>query len=45
MKREKNGEFERTEWGVPQSPMQPRYSDDFYRAIVNQRGDELKVKE
>ena len=45
VKREKDGQFERTEWGVPASPMQPRYSDDFYRAIVNQRGDELKVKD
>lgn len=45
VKREKDGRFERTEWGVPASPRQPRYSDDFYRAIVNQRGDALRVKE
>lgn len=44
VKREKDGRFERTQWGVPASPMQPRYSEDFYRAIVNQRGDELRVK-
>lgn len=45
VKREKDGKFERTEWGVPASPRQPRYSEDYYRAIVNQRGDELRVKE
>lgn len=45
IKREKDGRFERTQWGVPASPVQPRYSDDFYRAIVRQRGDELRVKE
>ena len=45
VKLEKDGEFERSEWGVPAYPMQPRYSDDFYRAIVNQRGDAIKVKQ
>lgn len=45
VKREKDGKFERTEWGVPASPRQPRYSEDFYRAIVNQRGDALKLKD
>jgi hypothetical protein len=44
IKKEKDGKFQRTQWGVPVSPMQPRYSDDFYRAIVKQRGDELLVK-
>lgn len=45
VKREKDGKFERTQYGVPASPKQPRYSEDFYRAIVNQRGDALRVKE
>lgn len=44
VKREKDGQFERTEYGCPAFPMQPRYSDDFYRAIVNQRGDAIRVK-
>lgn len=44
VKREKNGQFERTEYGCPAFPMQPRYSDDFYRAIVNQRGEAIRVK-
>lgn len=45
VKREKNGQFERTEYGCPVFPMQPRYSEDFYRAIVNQRGEAIRVKE
>lgn len=44
VKREMDGQFERTEYGCPAFPMQPRYSDDFYRAIVNQRGDAIRVK-
>lgn len=44
IKREKDGQFERTETGLPAPCLHPRYSDDFYRAIVNQRGDEIKVK-
>lgn len=38
------GQFKRTEYGMPVSPKQPRYSDDFYRAIVNQRGNTIKLK-
>ena len=45
VKREQDGHFLRTEYGVPASPRQPRYSEDFYRAIVQQRGDEIRVKE
>ena len=44
VKREKDGKFERTETGLPASPLHPRYSEDFYRAIVNQRGDAIRVK-
>ena len=44
VKREKDGKFERTEYGVANSPMHPKYSEDFYRAIVNQKGDAIKVK-
>jgi len=39
------GKFERTEYGTPVSPAHPRYSDDFYRAIVNQRGESIRLKE
>lgn len=38
------GNFIRTEYGVPASPEHPAYSEDFYRAIVNQRGEEIRAK-
>ena len=38
------GTFLRTRYGVPESPAHPAYSQDFYRAIVNQRGDALRCK-
>lgn len=44
VKVEKDGKFERTQWGVAASPEHPLYREDYYRAIVNQRGDQLKVK-
>lgn len=44
VKQEKDGAFIRTEWGLAKSPQHPKYSEDFYRAIVNQRGDAIKVK-
>lgn len=44
VKQEKDGVFIRTEWGLSKSPQHPKYSEDFYRAIVNQRGDAIKVK-
>jgi dipeptidase len=43
-KRERDGHFERTPEGLAVDPAHPAYSDDFYRAIVRQRGDALKVK-
>jgi dipeptidase len=43
-KRERNGRFERTPEGLAVDPVHPAYSDDFYRAIVRQRGDELRVR-
>lgn len=44
VKVEKDGKFERTEWGLPVSPKHPAYSEDFYRAIANQKGESIKVK-
>ena len=44
IKKEKDGQFSRTEYGVAESPLQPKYSEEFYRAIVNQIGDKIKVK-
>ena len=44
IKQEKDGEFARTPYGMADRPQQPKYSDEFYRAIVNQIGDKIKVK-
>ena len=41
--KEENGEFLRTETGMPASPDQPGYSSAWYRSIVNQTGTHLKV--
>ena len=41
---EKDGEFARTPYGMADRPQQPKYSEEFYRAIVNQIGDKIKVK-
>ena len=38
------GVFERTPYGVAASPAHPAYSEDFYRAIVRQRGDAIRMK-
>lgn len=45
VKREKDGEFERTPEGMCPSPMFPGYDERHYRAIVNDTGEHLKVKE
>ena len=44
IKQEKDGEFTRTPYGMADRPQQPKYSEEFYRAIVNQIGDKIKVK-
>ena len=44
IKQEKDGEFARTPYGIADHPQQPKYSEEFYRAIVNQIGDKIKVK-
>ncbi len=44
IKQETDGEFARTPYGMADHPQQPKYSEEFYRAIVNQIGDKIKVK-
>ena len=44
IKQEKDGEFARTPYGMADRPQQPKYSEEFYRAIINQIGDKIKVK-
>ncbi|MDE6370099.1 MAG: C69 family dipeptidase [Duncaniella sp.] len=45
VKREKDGKFERTPEGMCVSPMFPGYDEKYYRSIVNETGDHLKVKQ
>lgn len=44
IKREINGEFARTETGMPASPIFAGYPDWWYKAIINATGDHFKVK-
>ncbi len=44
IKKVKNGSFERNEYGLPASPDQPGYSNDYYKTVVKQTGDKLKMK-
>ena len=44
IKQETDGEFARTPYGMADHPQQPKYSEEFYRAIVNQIGNKIKVK-
>ena len=45
VKKEKNGKFERTPYGMPASPKFPGYDERYHRSIVNETGDRLQVKE
>ena len=42
VKKEKNGKFERNEYGYPVGPEQPGYSKDYYDRIVKARGDHFR---
>ncbi|WP_319266432.1 C69 family dipeptidase [uncultured Draconibacterium sp.] len=44
IKRESNGEFARTETGMPASPIFAGYPEWWYKAIINATGDHFKVK-
>lgn len=44
IKREKDGEFERTPEGMPVSPIYGGYNDKYYRSVVRDAGPRLKVK-
>ena len=45
IKREKDGQFERTETGMPPYPHFPEYPDWWYKEIVKRTGDHFKVVE
>lgn len=42
-KREKDGQFMYNAYGIPEYPEFPGYSEEFYRTIVEDAGDRLKV--
>ncbi|RIH67036.1 dipeptidase [Mariniphaga sediminis] len=45
VKREKDGKFERTETGMPASPLFPGYPEWWYKMIVKQTGKHFEVAE
>jgi dipeptidase len=45
IKREKDGQFERTETGMPPYPIFPEYPEWWYRVIIENTGDHFKVVE
>jgi dipeptidase len=45
VKKEENGQFKRNPYGLPVSPDFPGYNDAYYRSIVVDAGERLKVKE
>jgi dipeptidase len=44
IKKEKNGQFERTETGNAVFPAQPKYREEWYRMIVRDHGDVIREK-
>ena len=44
MKKEENGQFMRNEYGMPAYPSFPGYDERYYRSIVNDAGERLKVR-
>lgn len=42
---EKDGEFLKNEYGNPHSPEYPGYDENFYRNVVKDAGEKLKMKE
>ena len=43
MKKEKDGKFLRTPDGMPVSPNFPGYNEEYYRSIVRDAGERLRV--
>ena len=44
VKKEENGQFKRSPYGMPVSPDFPGYDEDYYRSIVNSAGERLRRK-
>ena len=45
VKKEENGQFMRNEYGMPAYPSFPGYDERYYRSIVEDAGERLKVTE
>ncbi|MFB6319289.1 dipeptidase [Saccharicrinis sp. FJH54] len=45
IKKEKDGKFIRTPYGLPEFPDQPGYSKTYYREVVKSAGENLKMRE
>lgn len=45
IKHEKDGQFERNEWGTPVQPTFGGYTQDYYNTVARGSGDRLKVRE
>ncbi len=43
VKKERDGQFARTPEGVPEYPLFPGYDDRYFRSIVTEQGDRLRV--
>ncbi len=41
---DENGNFKRTEYGIPAYPSFPGYDEEYYRQIVNQKGEHFFIK-
>ena len=44
VRKEKDGKFERNEYGYPVGPAQPGYNDEYYKNIIKETGDHYKVR-
>lgn len=44
VKREKDGKFLENEYGLPEDPEFPGYSEEYYRAVAKDAGERLRVK-
>ncbi len=44
IKKEENGKFKRNNYGEPVYPDRPRFSEEYYRKIVEDTGEKLKIK-
>lgn len=45
VKKEENGKFKTNEYGSPSYPNRPKLDKDYYKLIIEDTGDKLKVKE